>query len=503
MMMYRSSWGSILAVQPNITMNYQRYRSYSLLGGFIALILFSFTAVCLGGNNHGLPEKPNIIFVFCDDLGFGDLGCYGNRNIKTPNLDKMAEEGLLFTNFTVASPVCSPSRVGMMTGQFPSRHAFHGHLADLNSNQRRGIPNFLDPNVATVTRLLQSGGYATGHFGKWHMGGPQDKKAPPPGGYGIDVSATVLSNGPAFKKEGDVRADSSMRIMQHTLDFIEAHADEPFFINCWIIDPHSTLAPSPEQLKVYEKYAISGEARNRFSSALQTYYAVVTDVDRQMGRLMEKLRQLDLDETTLVVFSSDNGPAPVWGKDTAHSGVGDVGPLRGCKASLYEGGIRVPFIVRWPGHTPSGKVDDNTVISGVDLLPTFCQLAGIRLDDSLKLDGEDMSQALLGVQTKRSKPLMWEYRFSPWGRHIQKSPVLAMRDGDWKLMMNPDGSRIELYNLRMNPCEVDNLANENPNLVRRMSKELVKWHKTIPGSDNMPKDAGSFDYPWPEGEDVD
>lgn len=483
-------------------MNYQEYRRYMLFSGCVALMLFSFTAVCLGDNRQVVQEKPNIIFVFCDDLGFGDLGCYGNRHIKTPNLDKMAEEGLLFTNFTVASPVCSPSRVGMMTGQFPSRHAFHGHLADLNSNQKRGIPNFLDPEVRTVTQLLKSAGYATAHFGKWHMGGPQDKKAPPPEGYGIDVSATVLSNGPQFKKDGDERADSSMRIMQHTLDFIEAHSDQPFFINCWIIDPHSVLAPSPEQMQVYEKYAMTGNARDRFTSALQTYYAVITDVDKQVGRLLERLQQLNIDKNTLVIFSSDNGPAPIWGSGTAHSGVGSVGPLRGCKASLYEGGIRVPFIVRWPGHTPSGVVDDNTVISGVDLLPTFCELAGISLDDSLLLDGEGMTQAILGKQMKRTKPLMWEYRSSPWGRHIQKSPALAMREGDWKLMMNPDGSRIELYNLKENPCEVDNLANENPKIVRRMSSQLLDWHKTIPGSDNLPPDAGSFDYPWPGREDT-
>lgn len=478
-------------------MKNQRYRQQWSGSVWVALILLFSTAICVGGVNPRNPEKPNIIFVFCDDLGFGDLGCYGNRHIQTPNLDKMAEEGLLFTNFTVASPVCSPSRVGMMTGQFPSRHAFHGHLADLKSNQRRGIPNFLDPGVMTVTQLLQSGGYATGHFGKWHMGGPQDKNAPPPEGYGIDVSATVLSNGQQFKKDGDTRADTSMRIMQHTLDFIESHSDQPFFINCWIVDPHSVLAPSPEQLEVYEKYAMTGNAKNRFTSALQTYYAVITDVDKQVGRLLEKLQQLNIDKNTIVIFSSDNGPAPIWGSGTAHSGVGSVGPLRGCKASLYEGGIRVPFIVRWPGHTPSGKVDDTTVISGVDLLPTFCQLAGVPADDSLNLDGEDMSQAFLGAQMKRKKPLMWEYRSSPWGRHIQISPVLAMRDGDWKLMMNPDGSRVELYNLTKNPCEVDNLANEYPDVVTDMSRELLKWHKTIPGWDNLPPDAGSFDYPWP------
>ena len=470
--------------------------------GLLKITLVTIAALVflsLSGTSHAAPEnrnskQPNIIFVFVDDMGFGDLGCYGNKRIKTPYLDKMAREGVLFTNFSVSSPVCSPSRVGVMTGHYPARHRFHGHLAAIASNQLRSMPNYLDPNVNTMTKILKSAGYATGHFGKWHMGGPQDKNAPPPAGYGIDVSGTVLSNGPGFKKKGDTRADSSMRIMQHTLDFIESHADQPFFINCWLIDPHSVLAPSTEQLAEYPE--LESKAKG-FTSTTQVYNAVITNVDKHIGRLFDKLDQLGLSDNTLVVFSSDNGPAPIWGIDTVHSGAGDVGPLRGCKASLYEGGIRVPFIVRWPGHTPAGQVDDTTVLSGVDLLPTFCSLAGIPVSPELKPDGQDMSQALLGRPMERSAPLMWEYRFGPWGRHLQKSPALAMRDGDWKLMMNPDRSRIELYNLKENPCEVDNLAHENPDRVQRMSRQLLDWHKALPGADTMPAGAGSFDYPWP------
>lgn len=466
---------------------------------FLLCILFFASTLSNSLSAAGMVKKnaarqPNIVFIFCDDLGFGDLGCYGNRIIRTPNIDKMASEGTLFTNFTVSSPVCSPSRVAIMTGRYPSSLGFHGHLASLESNKRRGIPNYLNEENQTLPSLLRQAGYATGHFGKWHMGGPQDKKTPPPEKYGIDVSATVLSTGANYNTNHAPRAKSSFQIMQRTIDFVEENADRPFFVNCWLIDPHSVLRPDSAQLAEYPNLESSAKG---FTSATQVFSAVITNLDKEIGRLFGKLKELGLSENTLVIFSSDNGPAPIWGGDTSHSGTGSVGPLRGCKASLYEGGIRVPFIVWWPGHTPAGKVDDSTIISGVDMLPSFCSLAGVELPAGLKADGEDMKEALLGGFVEREKPLMWEYRFSPWGRHIQKSPLLAIRQGDWKLLMNPDQSRTELYNIKENPCEVDNLANEYPDKVSELAEKLLAWHKSLPGRKYIQSNAGSFYYPWP------
>lgn len=455
--------------------------------GMLALLMIPWLSY---GQADG--PGPNIIFVFADDMGFGDLGCYGNRKIKTPALDKMAEEGLLFTNFTTSSPVCTPSRIGIMTSHYPARHQMHYALGKQEDNERFKMPNYLDPEVITLTKLFQKSGYVTGHFGKWHLGSTPD--APVPMEYGIDESSTFSSTDRNQIYDGTPPAERTGKLMDVTIDFIERNQDKPFYINCWLYDPHVVLAPSEEQLAEYPEFRARAKG---FTGTTQVYYAVITNIDRHMGRLLDKLEELELSENTLVVFSSDNGPSPIWGIGSAHSGAGDVGPLRGCKASLYEGGIRVPFIARWPGHVPAGKVDDTSVISGVDLLPTFCSLAGIEVPGEVQADGEDMSRALLGTPGQRSKPLMWQYRFGPWGRHLQKSPALAMRYGDWKLMMNPDGSRTELYNLTENPCEVDNLANEYPEIVEQMSEKLLEWHNDLPDVESMPVNTGSFDYPWP------
>lgn len=429
--------------------------------------------------------KPNIIFIFTDDLGFGDLGCYGGKVIRTPNLDKMASEGTLFTNFSTSSPVCSPSRAAIMTGQYPVRHEIHYALGNEQHNQEFRMPNYLDPKAEMLTRLLQSGGYKTAHFGKWHLG--KTKDSPAPREYGIDESNTHEEG----IYDGVKTSDKAKTLIDITIDFIERNKDEAFYINCWISEPHSILAPSNEQLSEYPE--LQSMAKD-FTSATQVYSSVITEVDKQVGRLLDKLDQLGLSENTLVVFTSDNGPSPIFGIDTAHSGTGEVGPFRGCKASLYEGGIRVPFIVRWPGSTPAGKVDDETIISGVDMLPTFCTLAEVDYSARMTPDGQDMSTALKGVPLQRENPLMWEYRYSPWGRLIQDSPVLAIRDGDWKLLMNPDGSRVELYNLKLNLSELDNLASENKNIVKRMSKQLLDWHKSLPNVETINETQSTLNY---------
>jgi len=439
-------------------------------------------------------RKPNFVFVFADDLGWGDLGCYGNRQLKTPNLDELAKNGTLFTQFYVNGSVCSPSRAAIMTSHFPARHAIHGHFSGERQNKARAMPNWLDPKVQTVTKLLKSAGYTTGHFGKWHLGSGEG--APTPGDYGIDEHCTRSSSGPQLEGTNDpyFRAKSTAKIVDKTIQFIANNRDKPFYVNVWTLVPHATLHPTDEQMKPYQRYAPRGVP---YKGVKQIYYASVTDLDHQIGRLVKRIDELGLADNTVIAFSSDNGPEDFDIGNAVHSGIGDTGPFRGRKRSIYEGGIRMPFIVRWPGHTPAGKVDNTSIVAGVDWLPTICSLSGVKLPGDLKPDGEDMSAALLGKSKQRTRPLMWEWRFRIVGDMAHKSPMVAIRDGKWKLLMNPDRSRIELYDIPKDPTELDNVADQHPDIVRKLSERLLKWQKTLPAGP-IDKEAGSNAYPWPK-----
>ena len=446
------------------------------------------------------PSRPNFVFVFADDWGWGDLGCYGHPVVKTPNLDRLAAQGTLFTQFYVCSGVCSPSRAAVMTGQFPARLGIHGHFAGQEVNAARGMPDFLDPSACTYTRVLQQAGYRIGHFGKWHLGHSPD--APEPSAYGIDASRVNSGNGPQLKFsrerwESGLRCRSSEFITDHTIRFIEQNQKRPFLVNVWLNDTHAILDPSEEQLEPYEqlKPMLVG---NRHWGAPAIYYSVITEADRQIGRLLARLDELDLSQNTVVIFSTDNGPEDILVRNASHSGVGSSGPFRGRKRSSYEGGIRVPFILRWPaGGAPAGEVDDVTPLCAIDLLPTFCSLADVRPPEDWPLDGEDMSDVFRGAQRQRTRPLMWEWRFSIAGHPINSSPILAIRSDRWKLMVNPDGSRTELYDIPNDPMELNDLARRHPEVVERLSTLVMDWQRTLPEGPLDP-DAGSNGYPWPK-----
>jgi N-acetylgalactosamine-6-sulfatase len=451
----------------------------------------ALAAVFWCGAAAGAP--PNIVFIFADDLGWGDLGAYGNARIKTPHLDRMAAEGTLFSQFYVNSGVCSPSRTAVMTGQFPARHRIHGHLATHERNRQRDMPNWLDPTVPMLPRILEEAGYATAHFGKWHLGrGPG---APDPGAYGIDSHRTINTNGPGWEDQNAAyfRAKSTRLFVDEAIDFIRENRNQPFYVNVWTLIPHATLSPTEEQMAPYIRFGPRGV---RHVGTSPIYFGTVSDLDEQVGRLIAAVDELGLKENTLILFSSDNGPEEIHIANANHSGVGSPGPLRGRKRSIYEGGVRVPFIARWPGRVEAGRVDTESVVTAVDLLPTLVSLAGARIPDGHELDGEDRGQVLLGKPAPRTKPILWEWRFRVFGHVFNMSPMLAVRDGRWKLLMNPDRSRMELYDIPNDPREMNNIARQQPDVVSRLSKVLLNWQRSLP--DGMTdEEAGRADYPMP------
>ena len=438
-------------------------------------------------------RPPNFIFILADDLGWGDLGCYGHPNIRTPNLDRLARQGTLFTQFYVNGPVCSPSRTAFMTSHYPARHRVHGHFAAAEMNRERGMPNWLDPAAPTLPRLLKQAGYATAHFGKWHLGnGPG---APAPDAYGIDAHRTVNSSGPGWdERDPYFRARSSRLIADETIRFMEKNAERPFWINFWSLVPHALLNPTEEQMEPYRRFGPGAGVAHK--GAMQIFYASVTDLDEQIGRVLARLDELGLADDTVVLFSSDNGPEDIHIANASHSGVGSPGPFRGRKRSLYEGGVRLPFIARWPGHIPAGRIDKDDVLTAVDLLPTVCRMAEVKAPAGVASDGEDAGDILTGKSRPRTRPIFWEWRFGIHGDTLNRSPMVAVREGQWKLLLNPDRSRVELYDIPRDPSELNNLAGQRPEVVKSLSEKALAWQKTLPAG---PVDAaaGRNDYRWP------
>lgn len=459
------------------------------------LRLFVLFLLCLPAFAGAAPDKPNIIFILIDDLGYGDFSVTGNTNISTPNIDRLAAQGTRFTQFHVNSPICSPSRVAFTTGQYPRRWKIHSFLNSRSENRRRQMADFLDPRAPAIARAFKQAGYSTAHFGKWHMGGGRDvDDAPLPQAYGFDESLVSFEGlGDRILPPGDLADQSAKlgrgkitRVEKHeqtgiyidrAIDFLERNRNAPIYMHIWLNDVHDPFFPAPGTTEAFANKGRNDEDRKLF--------AVLTEMDRQLGRLFEALDRLSLDEKTMVVLTGDNGPT-AWGH-YYRRGIeppGDTAGDRGRKWSLYEGGIRQPLIVRWTGTIPAGRVDDKSLITAVDFFPSLTKIAGVRTS-GISFDGEDASAALLGRKVhKRKRPAFWEYRhdIKP-GNPYDLSPELAIRDGDWKFLMNPDGSRPELYNLARDPIELNNLAALEPNRVKKYRKQLEQWLKaTAPKS---------------------
>ncbi len=431
----------------------------------------------LAGAAERAAARPHIVFILADDLGFGDIGSYGG-GVPTPNLDQMAHEGARFTQAYVASPICSPSRAGLITGQHPARWRITSYLQSRKGNRACEMADFLDPAAPSLPRTLQSAGYRTAHVGKWHLGGGRDvTNAPPFKAYGYDLGfGTYESPEPhpditatnwIWSPQDPVkRWDRTRWMVDRTLDFLRADKSRPAFVNLWLDDTHSPWIPSAAQL---------GE-RGGSSESRRNLREVIIEMDRQVGRLLAAARALGSGRETLVIFMADNGPLPTFNQ-TRTSG------LRGAKLSLYEGGIREPFIAWWPGRVPA-RVDHATILSSLDIFPTLASIAGAKLPTQPTLEGHDLSPALFGREVSRSTPLFWEY-----GRNTNsfaypprpnRSPNLAMRQGPWKLLLQSDGSAGELYNLHQDTAETNNLAALHPAQFAAMKNSLLSWRQSLP-----------------------
>jgi arylsulfatase A-like enzyme len=472
-------------------------------------------------------KRPNFVFICADDIGWGDLGVYGHPEIQTPNLDRLASQGTLLTQFYCTSPVCSPSRVGYLTGQFPTKTGVLRPLGSHAQSQEMNIPDFLDPATPTTMRQLKQAGYATGHFGKWHLTAFDAPGGPPlPPSYGVDEYRIDLSERTVGSEHyqyphplpqlDHVTADDGF-IFDAGIAFIEQHRDRPFYVNVWSHIPHIPLYPTAEQMTPY-KYL---RPNDPWPVPKQIYYAAVTVLDHNIGRLVTRLDELGLADSTVVVFTSDHGPENVQLNEDGTSGMGSTGPFRGHKVSVYEGGIRVPFVIRWSGKIPAGRVENDSVVSGVDLLPTFSKFAGADVPPLVQhgLDGEDVGGILLGASRPRRSPLYWENRFYYYGGTndsvLHRSPILAAREGRWKLLVNPDGTRKELYDIPNDPSELTNRMDQHPDIGERLTRQVLHWYASMPGDvhtrytlgdhtrPGLPQPTpGGNDYPWPTGASV-
>ena len=414
--------------------------------------------------------KPNIVFVLADDMGSGDLSCYGGAIASTPQIDRMAKEGTRFNRYYSAAPICSPSRCGLITGQFPAHWQITSYLQTRNGNRACEQADFLDPKAPSLPRTLKASGYATAHIGKWHLGGGRDvTNAPKFFIYGYDENVStwespephpdITSGDWVWRPDDKVkRWNRTAFFVDKTLDFISRHKDKSCFVNLWLDDPHTPW--------VSGKSSAKGDTRDNLK-------AVLEENDRQIGRLMDKLPT-----NTLLIFASDNGALPTF------KGERTLG-LRGSKLSLYEGGIRLPFIARWRGKVPAGRVDDSSVVSAVDIFLTLCEIAGAKLPDDYRSDGENRSEVLLGKESLRKKPLLWEYgrntnAFAYPNIKHDHSPNLAILDGNWKLLLNSKADGEELYDLASDPNETKNLFSQKPDVARRLASRAMAWHSSLP-----------------------
>lgn len=462
---------------------------------FLYLYLLFFCLACHSPAKKERSQAPNIVFILADDLGWADLGVYGNSYNETPHLNKLAAEGMRFTQAYAAAPVCSPTRASIQSGQYPAHmgitdfipghwRPYESHRVPINRTQ------YLPEEIVSLGEALQTGGYKTAYFGKWHLGWA-DKHMPGNQGYEdwrIQQGGTFYN----LKRKKAIRPmDSSLNdevrlsevLTDYSLDFIERNKDEPFFLFLSHYDVHVQL---DADIELIEKYLDKEKVADYPCNAV--YAAMLEHIDRSLGRVVDKLDELGLSEHTLLLFFSDNGglksrfdkiPLLAQSKLSLYEDselqyiATSNAPLRAEKGTLYEGGIREPLLVKWPGKIKAGSHSD-ALVSSVDFFPSFLEVAGITKLKTQELDGESILPVLLGKEKPASRSLYWHY---PVYHH--DLPAGAIRKGKWKLIEIFTENRFELYDLEKDVSESKDLASTHPELVKELADELAKWRKSV------------------------
>jgi len=421
----------------------------ALLPDAVLVVILWLAAVPLSAG-----EKPNILFILTDDLGYADLACNGSDLYRTPHLDRLAQQGTRFTQAYTAAHVCSPTRASIMTGKYPARVRLTDWLTGHEKpHARLQIPPWtkgLPADEVTIAELLKPQGYATGWFGKWHLGdGAQD--------HGFEAGDQTWE---LNRKQDQEDPKGVFTVTQDALKFIDQTQGEkrPFFVAVSHYSPHGPIRFEDKLRDEYQ--TIIDQKQPRQTNA--GYAAMIEALDASVGQLLQGLDERGLAENTLVIFFSDNGGALSFTNNA---------PLRGGKGTFYEGGIRVPFLVRWPGEVPAGKVSD-TVISSVDFFPTFAALTEARLPENI--DGVNIVENLKGKAETGRETLYWHYPHY----HAEK-PAGAIRKGNWKLIEWFETGETELFDLSSDPHEERNLAKEQPAKNDELLADLHHWQKSV------------------------
>ena len=459
---------------------------------FLLPVIFLFFTFCSSPSKQTeeKPPKPNIIFILADDLGFGDLSCLGQTNFQTPNIDRLAAEGMTFAQHYSGSTVCSPSRSVLLTGQHTGHTPIRGNKRD---GDKGNWP--LAAEALTVAEILQQNGYVTGAFGKWGLGYPGSQGDPNNQGFdvffGYNDQTLAHNYYPAFlnSNQDTVWLEDNfgtgegtyapIPIHEQALNFIEENKEKPFFMYYPSVMPHAELFAPEEYMEKYRgkflpekefegsdeghpRYKIGGYGSQPESHA--AFAAMINLLDDQVGEILDKLKELGIDENTIVIFSSDNGPHLEGGADPDY--FDSNGPLKGYKRDLYEGGIRMPMLVRWPDKIEAGTKTEH-ISAFWDFLPTAAEIAGAEIPENI--DGISYLPTLLGNNNQNEHDyLYWEFH--------ERNGRLAVRQGNWKLIrydvLSPEQTTTELYNLATDLGETYNVAEENPEITQKLLQIL-------------------------------